>query len=228
MPEHPGPLVLHPVSILTRPEGRMLSASAPRYAGRQDVSILTRPEGRMLFKSCGVASVMRRSFNPHPARRPDAIVTWLRPLPGGAVSILTRPEGRMLSRSSDRLETKKAIVSILTRPEGRMLFYAFHEGEADKIEFQSSPGPKAGCYAHPGGLEAVGKRFNPHPARRPDAMMGQLMVVASVGAFQSSPGPKAGCYVHPCCLQSGGERGFNPHPARRPDAIAGNSIRSIR
>ena len=38
----------------------------------QQVSILTRPEGRMqpLFNYCH--SVLYSSFNPHPARRPDA------------------------------------------------------------------------------------------------------------------------------------------------------------
>ncbi len=64
------------VSILTRPEGRVLHPVDHDVDGARAVSILTRPEGRVL------------------------------PLPGDAatlhdlVSILTRPEGRVLQHSA--------------------------------------------------------------------------------------------------------------------------------
>ena len=61
-------------------------------------------------------------------------------------------------------------VSILTRPEGRMQF----------------KGPQGSRYTY---------RFNPHPARRPDA----------IRSYQDR-------YM--------GHTSFNPHPARRPDAIS--------
>ena len=61
--------------------------------------------------------------------------------------------------------------------------------------------------------------FNPHPARRPDAIPPSTPQRSRWCQFQSSPGQKAGCNL-PCplgrCLL---EHGFNPHPARRPDAI---------
>ncbi len=60
------------------------------------------------------------------------------------VSILTRPESRML-RFDVIHASPPCQVSILTRPESRMLQregVTFFGGS----KFQSSPGPKAGCY----------------------------------------------------------------------------------
>ncbi len=61
------------------------------------VSILTRPEGRVLLPPAARLRAAGRCFNPHPARRPGATfpvrqerIVLLR------VSILTRPEGRVL------------------------------------------------------------------------------------------------------------------------------------
>ena len=88
---------------------------------------------------------------------------------GGGVSILTRPEGRVLPARTAAWRTRKT--------------------------FQSSPGPKAGCYILTSGRavaifkvsiltrpegrvlrenvaltrEAYVPSFNPHPARRPGA-----------------------------------------------------------
>ncbi len=229
------------VSILTRPEGRMLPGNTELDYAHFGVSILTRPEGRMLRlparhgKHCftcfnphparrpdatkSPAGAMSRPccFNPHPARRPDATtspgvnvptsmlfqsspgpkagcysvarknrrVIWsFQSSPGPKagcygrpvqrpnlleyVSILTRPEGRMLfpgpAQNAPALD-----VSILTRPEGRML-YAISELMRQK------------------------QRFNPHPARRPDAIGTIPAGPFALDPFQSSPGPKAGCY----------------------------------
>ena len=64
----------------------------------------------------------------------------------------------------------------------------------------------------------LNKGFNPHPARRPDAIRDDRHRLVDV-VFQSSPGQKAGCNgsaprnAHLVCS-------FNPHPARRPDAMA--------
>ncbi len=60
------------------------------------------------------------SFNPHPARRPDAMAEAGRKLAEQVVSILTRPEGRMLFVQLGDFSLYDS-VSILTRPEGRML-----------------------------------------------------------------------------------------------------------
>ena len=134
------------------------------------------------------------SFNPHPARRPGATChhrgtcNWLnvsiltRPegrvlrgipfttMEDAGVSILTRPEGRVLLLGLIILDYD-ILVSILTRPEGRVLpNWRAHRVACTK--FQSSPGPKAGCYG----------------CRRARC--------AGRPRFQSSPGPKAGCYLH--------------------------------
>ena len=181
------------VSILTRPVGRMLPRVRVDELGRIGVSILTRPVGRMLRASRSPRCMGTKCFNPHPARRPDATrcpctvrlprtrfnphparrpdATRGRHPPRGhpvRVSILTRPVGRMLRRIR-RTDPVAAHVSILTRPVGRML-------------------PTA-----PACRPRRRSRFNPHPARRPDATCWL--------AFSSSAGPR-----------------FNPHPARRPDA----------
>ena len=159
----------HYVSILTRPEGRVLPGVRGQRPAGSAVSILTRPEGRVLpagrgwlggkwmpFQSspgpkagcyAGTASEIPPllGFNPHPARRPGA--TFRAPLIAAQsrpVSILTRPEGRVLPRRGRRPRTVFP-VSILTRPEGRVLL--------DAVRRAATPPPG----------------FNPHPARRPGA-----------------------------------------------------------
>ena len=116
-------------------------------------------------------------FNPHPARRPDATGQFGRDRPGGVVSILIQPEGRMQRWDPECCQTSDwtADVSILIQPEGRM---------------------QPGQDRTPPLLLGVPTRFNPHPARRPDA-------TPSGASF--GPGLSR-------------QRRFNPHPARRPDA----------
>ena len=135
-------------------------------------------------------------------------------------------------------------VSILIRPEGRMQCVA-RLPEAPSNVFQSSSGQKAGCNVstvppshafcncfnpHPARrpdaiFNDVSQNrspscFNPHPARRPDAIADHnLNRVALQVGFQSSSGQKAGCNSSMCsqdCLRPC----FNPHPARRPDAMS--------
>ena len=83
------------------------------------VSILTRPEGRVQSGNRVTPTMIFQRFNPHPARRPGAILYEQRPSRSTAVSILTRPEGRVQ--------------------------YTGKREEEQPPEFQSSPGPKAGC-----------------------------------------------------------------------------------
>ena len=114
------------------------------------------------------------------------------------VSILTRPEDRVLRQAVQSPGGSEG-VSILTRPEDRVLPAApsrSMEAPPDP-SFQSSPGPKTGCYpALAGGSQ--------RPAQR----------------VESSPGPKTGCYTGGPAAKAGGPRShsFNPHPARRPGA----------
>ncbi len=84
------------------------------------VSILTRPESRMLRPRLFLWRAGTPSFNPHPARKPDATAE-------------------------------------------------LEEFEFLLLEFQSSPGPKAGCYKQKARFPLTPASFNPHPARKPDA-----------------------------------------------------------
>ena len=208
----------------------------------RDVSILTRPEGRVLLAVMMCSKSMTLSFNPHPARRPGATRTLTEEYTPRRVSILTRPEGRVLHRASPSPCAPQR-VSILTRPEGRVLrrgrSYAsriarrFQSSPGPKAgcyncrasaqlrgcqRFQSSPGPKAGCYARWSSASSSSSSFNPHPARRPGATFRKRTCWSLNFPFQSSPGPKAGCYCCSSLISCSPPSGFNPHPARRPGA----------
>ena len=61
-------------------------------------------------------------------------------------------------------------------------------------------------------------RFNPHPARRLDAIRHGSGIRLPKQSFQSSSSPKAGCYIVLDIFQDF-FHSFNPHPARRLDAI---------
>ena len=110
----------HPaVSILIRPEGRMQRRSGALAWGTCRVSILIRPEGRMQPLDTRGSGECPESFNPHPARRPDATTPssatgWL-----NGVSILIRPEGRM-----QRLYLN--FLSVLSEPPDTALPICFH------------------------------------------------------------------------------------------------------
>ena len=139
-----------------------------------DVSILTRPESRMQPARFLGRRSHEKSFNPHPARKPDATAPASPLQKGVAVSILTRPESRMqpedvvkrfmaggvsiLTRPESRMqlipgefECDVKPVSILTRPESRMQPVATIPSSPNLL-FQSSPGPKAGCNTIPTSL----------------------------------------------------------------------------
>ena len=141
-----------------------------------------------------------KGFNPHPARRLDAI--W----------------SKIHLRNCHQ-------VSILIQPEGWMLYSAFGEGNTS-AEFQSSSSPKAGCYkplaAPPAPMlvsiliQPEGWMLCPEPA-----------MSSSVSVFQSSSSPKAGCYSTITLLNLSLSC-FNPHPARRLDAIWNPSLYSRR
>ena len=103
---------------------RRPGATLESIAGRRTltVSILTRPEGRVLQKITA-RTPARVGFNPHPTRRPGATPPPHNPHCTKGVSILTRPEGRVLPTGHTILTNKQG-VSILTRPEGRVLHHS--------------------------------------------------------------------------------------------------------
>ena len=108
-----------PVSILTRPEGRVQLGATGMGTGVTLVSILTRPEGRVQLGATG----MGRGVT--------------------LVSILTRPEGRV-QLGATGMGRGVTLVSILTRPEGRVQRMP-RELREKSDTFQSSPVPKDGC-----------------------------------------------------------------------------------
>ena len=133
------------VSILIRPEGRMQLRLASPINQLLQVSILIRPEGRMQHARVQRMEVAPPSFNPHPARRPDA----------------TRRARRVLLRSRDGFNPHPA-----RRPDATTRTWITPRSIS---EFQSSSGQKAGCNPIRQRHDPGGEGFNPHPARRPDA-----------------------------------------------------------
>ena len=218
----------------------MQSSGQPNILDRLiRVSILTRPEGRMQCHVDGPGGDVQAGFQSSPGQKAgcnaqkqverDAFYRF-QSSPGQkagcnpfmkstrsrttSVSILTRPEGRMQLHDLSGLPCFHA-VSILTRPEGRMQFGDLVGGIPVK-QFQSSPGQKAGCNCRFQQLPWPRRCFNPHPARRPDAIRpvrhrqhvagvsiltrpeGRMqyaswLAMIRLKAFQSSPGQKAGC-----------------------------------
>ena len=66
---------------------------------------------------------------------------------------------------------KKGLVSILIQPEGWMLWRGGLCRREPANMFQSSSSPKAGCYRCSVKFIGYVPGFNPHPARRLDAMI---------------------------------------------------------
>ena len=134
-----------PVSILTRPEGRMQFVVGEQGFDGLVVSILTRPEGRMQLSICWAMATRSSGFQSSPGQKAGC------------------NHARHFNVHRD------FHVSILTRPEGRMQFGVPLITRVN-LSFQSSPGQKAGCNPMPLNAKTVYHGFNPHPARRPDAM----------------------------------------------------------
>ena len=164
-----------PVSILTRPEGRVQPQRPHRHGHRKSVSILIRPEGRVQPALPEAEFQAFIGFNPHPARRPGATpdtpsaftarYLWFQSSPGQkagcnppnqpACAVLSlfqsspgQKAGCNVPRSVGAAVTHS--VSILTRPEGRV----------QPVVPWTNP-PSCAC-------------FNPHPARRPGATGGHF------------------------------------------------------
>ncbi len=197
------------------------TGEAPLGGPLEEVSILTRPEGRVLRLRYRPSCEAPPRFNPHPARRPGATRHRLAVQSVAVVSILTRPEGRVLRGVPD-VRPLVDRVSILTRPEGRVLHDDKTRGSVVVVVFQSSPGPKAGCYHTRSMYDSSYSRVSilTRPEGRvlladvsffdmPDDVSiltrpeGRVLLWAdadpmAIWLFQSSPGPKAGCYDVVC------------------------------
>ena len=84
------------------------------------VSILTRPEGRVLLADWVGDPDGDGRFNPHPARRPGATPTGLGPT-GATSGFNPHPARRPGATGPAGVTVRRTLVSILTRPEGRVL-----------------------------------------------------------------------------------------------------------
>ena len=189
-----GGVMLYPVvSILIRPEGRMQPGLS---CDTQTNELFQSSSGQKAGCNLRVGRFRHQGhgFNPHPARRPDATahpVEDNRPL---EVSILIRPEGRMQRRWPPPLHTNSE-VSILIRPEGRMqrVAVAACRGSVSWVSILIRPEGRMQRPVRAWPVWRSRQRFNPHPARRPDATSSRSGRHTPTGSF-------------------------NPHPARRPDA----------
>ena len=204
------------VSILTRPEGRMQPAVPPQLPLLVPVSILTRPEGRMQPFQNGPPRPRAWCFNPHPARRPDA----------------TRPVMSRTGRYSGFNPHPARRPDATIAPELHVVPPAqFQSSPGPKAgcngrkakplrlwsRFQSSPGPKAGCNDVQYRVGTAGAWFQSSPGPKAGCNMNRRGAPVPGMKFQSSPGPKAGCNT-PTWASGTRLACFNPHPARRPDA----------
>ena len=108
------------------------------------------------------------SFNPHPARRPDA-TSSCRPPPTPWLSFNPHPARRPDATLSGYVAAHQERVSIPIRPEGRMRRSICPSPSRTTAPFQSPSGPKAGCDSWATAQATRRAGFNPHPARRPDA-----------------------------------------------------------
>ena len=109
------------VSILSRPEGRLLLLKGVNRLGNYLVSILSRPGGRLLLDWVRISAEDVR------------------------VSILSRPEGRLLPRLSVRYAPRYG--SFNPQPPRRTAATAMlYPHICQHIAFQSSAAPKDGCY----------------------------------------------------------------------------------
>ena len=159
------------VSILSRPEGRLLPSNRGIAARRVNVSILSRPEGRLLLHR------KRTSFNAahwfqSSAAPKDGCYSRRLTMRCCQCCFNPQPPRRTAATSCrPRSGSRAWSVSILSRPEGRLLpVLSGRDGVLGRV-FQSSAAPKDGCYW---GVRQVNHWTS--------------------SKFQSSAAPKDGCY----------------------------------
>ena len=231
---------VHAISILSRPEGRLRSASCLRSSTRLGFQSSAAPKD-----GCDATATptSRRTghFNPQPPRRTAAIVGGRRTRRRlSVISILSRPEGRLrshhaagfaaslrisiLSRPEGRLrwqprqrDDQGSDISILSRPEGRLR--SRRQGRGLRWStFQSSAAPKDGCdHAHGGGF--LGDDIS--ILSRPEGRLRSYHTIGS-GTYTtisilSRPEGRLRSLLQRA--RRGGVHHFNPQPPRRTAAI---------
>ena len=157
------------------------------------VSILTRPEGRMRPSRYAMYDTGGLGFQSSPDPKAGCDLQARRnQLAARKFQSSPDPKAGCDIQSSPFHHARR--VSILTRPEGRMRLPDLLPGHTRLSKFQSSPDPKAGCDDPSRHGATTSPCFNPHPTRRPDATISRAEdTYSGTIAFQSSPDPKAGC-----------------------------------
>jgi len=177
------------------------------------VSILTRPEGRVL-RLCRSRRKWHLCFNPHPTRRSGATRRLIMGLPTGFVSILTRPEGRVLQMCG---HNSSFCMVFQSSPDPKVGCYARAAAwSAAASRFQSSPDPKVGCYLV-GIAEAVGQiLFQSSPDPKVGCYRARYVRVDHlIVSILTRP---EGRVLRELAELAQLHGGFNPHPTRRSGA----------
>ncbi len=167
------PVLLAHVSILTRPEGRVLRISRRvRVPGSTGPAVFQSSPGPKAecYGSLATSGAGCTGFNPHPARRPSATGEGDDLAPRPAVSILTRPEGRVL---------RPVAVRRYRPPDS----------------FNPHPARRPSATAATPTSPSATPGFNPHPARRPSATRPRSRRRSAGGCFNPHPArrPSATC-----------------------------------
>ena len=128
-----------------------------RPARPRPVSIRTRPEGRVRPPRRPRAPAGRACFNPHPPRRAVRPGSASKPSPPATlVSIRTRPEGRVRPYPAVLQFERCTWVSIRTRPEGRVRPRGDHRRRLAQHErFNPHPPRRAGETRRSNGVMGV-------------------------------------------------------------------------
>ena len=154
------------------------------------VSILTRPGGRVQPGNQGRTQV-RECFNPHPSRRTGATMPFAELSGAMRVSILTRPGGRVQPLPAS-FSSSAGFQSSPVPEDGCNGRRNCSAATADW--FQSSPVPEDGCNTAAASASEERNGFNPHPSRRTGATMRpRCWYLIRRRWFQSSPVPEDGC-----------------------------------
>jgi len=236
------------VSILTRPEGRVLlphlrhelpewrfqsspdpkagcyMARRHRRNGSRRVSILTRPEGRVLRLS-GTTSGRPQLFQSSPDPKAGCYDEVF-DAPVVVEEFQSSPDPKAGCYPSVTVVSALSTV-FQSSPDPKAGCYG-----PDRLRppghnrFQSSPDPKAGCYHASGYVANAWLRVS--ILTRPEGRVLRHLAKQSLTPtkFQSSPDPKAGCYRDHYLQVRASTLRFNPHPTRRPGATTASPTKS--
>ena len=131
------------------------------------------------------------SFNPHPARRPDAIYS---PISTGTGGKFQSSPGQKAGCNLNPAATVVVLAKFQSSPgqkAGCNRGRRFHRHVS--AAFQSSPGQKAGCNSNNTHRDQSLRLFQSSPGQKAGCNVRVWTGPSTLRLFQSSPGQKAGC-----------------------------------